>query len=397
MLCPEVSALTPQLLQWRRTMHQNPELSFQEYETTDFIERTLRSFGVSEIARPCKTGLIATIRGTGAGTPATLGIRGDIDALAIDEKADIPFASQHSGVMHACGHDGHAAMLLAAAKLLHESRESFCGEVRFFFQHAEELPPGGAIEMVRAGAADGIDAVLGLHLSSVFPTGTFGVRSGMLTSNVDRFDIKLLGKAGHCSYPEQCLDVVPAGAQLISALQTIISRRIGATDPAVISICQVTAGNSYNIIPDEITLTGTTRCFGPDARRFLRSEMERITQGVALAAGLRYDFQWQEGYPTVINDDTLCKAATDVITRRFGAESALSIGPLMPGEDFQYFADAAKCPGFFVEVGTRCAEKHCDQPHHNPLYCMDEDALPLGAQYLVDMTRTLLDGSRSCL
>ena len=395
MLSSEVLALTPQLIAWRREMHRHPELSFQEYETTDFIERTLRSFGITEISRPCKTGLIAVVRGTKTGRPAALGIRADIDALAIQEKTGLEYASERAGVMHACGHDGHAAMLLAAAKLLQESRDSFCGEVRLLFQHAEELPPGGAIEMVRAGAADGLDAVLGLHLSSVFPTGAFGVRVGMLTSNVDRFDITLRGKAGHCSYPEQCLDVVPAGAQLISALQTVVSRRVAAVAPTVLSICQVTAGNAYNIIPDRMTLTGTTRCFGPEARRFMRAEMERMTQGVALSAGLQYDFQWQEGYPSVVNDTALTKTASGVIAARFGEESVLSIDPLMPGEDYPYFLEDGRRPGFFVELGTRCAEKHCDQPHHNPLYRMDEDALPRGVQYYCDMVRLLLDGSRA--
>ena len=397
MVSQEILALEQEMIGWRRWLHKNAELSFREVQTTQFIENTLRSFGITDIERPTATGLVAKIRGTKAGKPAAIGIRADIDALPIQEKNDLPFCSQNVGVMHACGHDGHAAMLLAAAKVLQAHRDQVCGEVRLLFQHAEELPPGGAIEMVRAGAADGLDAVLGLHLSSVFPTGQFGVRAGALTANTDRFDITIHGRGGHCAYPEQCIDVVTTGAQLVLALQTLVSRRVAANAPTVLSVCQVSAGNAYNILPDSMTITGTTRCLGPAARKFMRSEMERITKGVAQSAGADYDFGWQEGYPSVMNDEKLTALAQSVLEKRFGKAQTFAMEPLMPGEDYPYFLEDGKRPGFFVELGTRNEDLGCDRPHHNPGYRMDESALKFGAQYFVDMIGTLLDGERKYL
>ena len=397
MVSQQILALEQEMIGWRRWMHRHAELSFAEQETTQFIEQTLRSFGITQIERPTATGLVASIFGTKGGRPAAVGIRADIDALPIQEENDLPFRSQNDGVMHACGHDGHAAMLLAAAKLMQARRDQICGEVRLLFQHAEELPPGGAIEMVRAGAADGLDAVLGLHLSSVFPTGQFGVRAGALTANTDRFDITIRGRGGHCAYPEQCIDVVTTGAQLIVALQTLVSRRVAANAPTVLSVCQVQAGNAYNILPDSMTITGTTRCLGPQARSFMRSEMERITKGVAQSAGADYEFVWQEGYPSVVNDEGLTALAQSVLEERFGKQQLFAIEPLMPGEDYPYFLEEGKRPGFFVELGTRNADLGCDRPHHNPGYRMDEGALKYGAQYFTDMVAALLDGERRYL
>ena len=397
MVSKEILALEQDMIAWRRWMHRHAELSFEEKNTTQFLEKTLRSFGITDLERPTETGLVAKIHGTKKGKPAAVGIRADIDALPIQEDNDLPFRSEHDGVMHACGHDGHAAMLLAAAKVMQEHREEICGEVRLLFQHAEELPPGGAIEMVRAGAAEGLDAVLGLHLSSVFPTGQFGLRAGALTANTDRFDITILGRGGHCAYPEQCIDVVTTGAQLILALQTLVSRRVSANSPTVLSVCRVEAGNAYNILPNAMTITGTTRCFGPEARSFLRTEMERITKGVAQSAGAEYEFSWQEGYPSVMNDEALTALAQNVLENRFGKAQTFVIEPLMPGEDYPYFLENGRRPGFFVELGTRNEAIGCDKPHHNPGYRMDESALKYGAQYFVDMIAALLDGERSHL
>ena len=299
--------------------------------------------------------------------------------------------------MHACGHDAHAAIALTLARLLCARRSELCGTVRLLFQHAEELPPGGAIEMVRAGAAEGLDAVLGIHLSTTFPSGHFGVRAGALTANTDRFDITILGKGGHCALPETCIDPVVTGAQIILALQTLVSRKMAAVDPAVVSVCQVTAGNAYNIIPNTMTLTGTTRCLGPQARAFLHAEMERIVRGITQAAGAGCEFSWQDGYPSVMNDEGLTKLAEQLIEARFGADYVLHISPLMPGEDYPYFLENGKRPGFFVELGTRNAACGSDQPHHNPHFKIDEDCLKYGVQFLLDMTLRLLDGTRDAL
>ncbi|MDO5110682.1 MAG: amidohydrolase [Clostridia bacterium] len=394
-LSTEVRAVAEELTACRRALHQRPELSFAEHETTAFIEAQLRALGITDIDRPTKTGLVAHIFGSKPGKPAAVAVRADIDALPIAEDNDLPFLSQNPGVMHACGHDGHTAMLLSVAKLLSQSRGSFCGEARLIFQHAEELPPGGAIELYRAGASKGLDALLGLHLSSAYPTGVFGIKGGPLTANVDRFDVILTGRGGHCALPEQCIDPVVAGAQLVLSLQTVVSRRVGATDPAVLSVCKFVSGASYNIIPDEAQLSGTIRSFSPQTRAHMEAEIRRITEGVAMSTGTRAQMEWTAGYPSVFNDAALTTLARSVLHDRFGEEGILDIACVAPGEDFSYFL--ADAPGFFVELGTRTAAGGCDMPHHNPRYRMDESALPRGVQFELDMLRKLLDGTRENL
>ncbi len=391
----EVRAAEAELIECRRALHKRPELSFQEYETTAFIEERLRSMGADAIERPTNTGLVAHIYGSKPGKPAVAALRADIDALPITEENNLPFCSENPGVMHACGHDGHTAILLCLASLLCESRESFCGEARLIFQHAEELPPGGAVELYRAGASKGADALLGLHLSSAYPTGAFGVKCGALTANVDRFDITLTGRGGHCALPEQCIDPVTAGAQLVMALQTVVSRRVAANDPAVLSVCTLSAGDSYNIIPDTAYLSGTTRSFSDATRSLMEAEIRRVTDGVALATGTQAAVEWTAGYPSVYNDETLTDAARAVLRARFGEDALLEIGCVAPGEDFSYFL--ADAPGFFVELGTRTPAGGCDMPHHNPRYRMDETALARGVQFELDMLRYLLDGTRAHL
>lgn len=393
MFDPEVSAIEPKLIAWRRHMHQNPEVSFEETQTTRFLEEQLRGFGVDRIDRPTKTGLVAHIFGKKAGKPAVAAFRADIDALPMQEENNLPYCSRSAGVMHACGHDGHAAMLLALAQLLCEHRDHFCGEARLLFQHAEELPPGGAIELVRAGVMEGAEAVFGLHLSSNFDTGVFAFKSGVLTSNVDRFTITVTGCGGHCAFPEQCADPLLAASEIVLALQSIVSRRIPANEPAVVSVCEFHAGTAYNIIPSEARLNASVRSFGAETRRLIEREARTICQSVAAAHGCTAELDWLEGYPSVINDEALTEKASRVIAARFGEARMQQIGVVMPGEDFSYLLEGR--PGFFVELGTRSAELSADAPHHNPRYRMDERALILGVQYQYDAARALLNGTRS--
>lgn len=389
----EVRAVETDMIGWRRYMHQNPELSFAETQTTEYLEELLRGFGVDKIDRPTKTGLVAHVFGKKAGEHAVVAFRADIDALPIAEENDLPFCSRNAGVMHACGHDGHAAMLLALARLLCEHRESFCGEARLVFQHAEELPPGGAMELVRAGALEGAEAALGLHLSSNFDTGVFGLKSGVLTANVDRFTVVVSGRGGHCAFPEQCADPLLAASEIVLALQSIVSRRIPATEPAVLSVCEFHAGSAYNIIPGEAVLNASVRSFGEGTRRLIEQEARNICQSVAQVHGCEAAFEWFCGYPSVINDEALTQIASSVIEDRFSSVNIQQIGVIMPGEDFSYMHEGR--PGFFVELGTRNASLRADAPHHNPRYRMDEAALRYGLQYQYDFARALLDGTRS--
>ncbi|MDP3448662.1 MAG: amidohydrolase [Eubacteriales bacterium] len=392
MFDPEVCAIESDLIAWRRHMHQHPEVSFAEALTTLFLEGLLRSFGVDEITRPTKTGLIAHIYGEKAGKPAVVAFRADIDALPIQEENDLPYCSANAGVMHACGHDGHAAMLLALARLLCQNRESFCGEARLIFQHAEELPPGGAIELVRAGALAGAEAALGLHLSSNFDTGAFGIKSGVLTSNVDRFTVTVTGRGGHCAFPEQCADPLLAASEMVLSLQSIVSRRVPAQEPAVLSVCEFHAGTAYNIIPSEAMLNASVRSFGEETRALIEREARNICKSIAIAHGCTAQLEWHGGYPSVVNEPKLTAEAERVIAARFGEAQMQPIGVIMPGEDFSYMLNGR--PGFFVELGTRNPALQTDAPHHNPRYRMDEAALLYGVQYQYDFARALLDGTR---
>ena len=382
-LLNEVKQLHEQIIEWRRHFHQNAELSFEEYKTSDFIEEKLKSFGNIEISRPTKTGVIGKIYGKKEGP--VIALRADIDALPMTETNDLPFVSVNKGAMHSCGHDGHAAMLLGIAKLFSEKTEQLKGTLVCIFQHAEEVPPGGAIEMVRAGVMEGVDEIYGIHLSSNYPTGKFGVVSGPLTSATDRFDIKVIGKGGHWSLPERGVDPIVAAAQIVTGLQNIVARRISAYDTAVLSVCQIHGGDAYNIIPGEVTITGSVRTFSKELRNNMPVMIKEISDGIAASMGAKCEVSYERGYDSVINDEALTDTAREVIADWFGQEAVLEIQPVMPGEDFSAFTEAAGCPGVFVEIGTRNEEKGTTRPHHNTTYLMDEDGLYYGTAFFAAM------------
>lgn len=375
-LLNEVKAMHQQVIEWRRHFHKHAELSFQEFETSDYIETQLKSFGNVEISRPTKTGVIGKIHGSQPGP--TIAFRADIDALPMTETSGLPYASVNSGAMHSCGHDGHTAILLGLAKILSEKTAQIKGTVVCIFQHAEELPPGGAIEMVKAGVMDGVDEIYGLHLSSNYPTGKFGVVTGALTSATDSFDVKAIGKGGHSSLPEQCVDPIIMASQIVLGLQNITARRISAYETAVLSVCQINGGDAYNIIPGEVLLRGSVRTFSKDLRNRMPEMIEEISSGIAASMGGRCEVTYTRGYDSVINDEALTNVAREAIADYFGHDAVLEIKPVMPGEDFSAFTEAANCPGTFIEIGTRNPEKGTDKPHHNPAYLMDEDGLYYG-------------------
>lgn len=374
-----VDDVMPQMISDRRHLHKHPELSFEEYQTTEFLCRELEAAGIEDIRRPVKTGVVAVIHGAYPGK--TVAIRADIDALPIQEKNELEFCSVNDGVMHACGHDGHAAMLLAAARIFEQHKDELHGSIVCIFQHAEEVPPGGAQELYEAGVMEGVDELYGLHLSSNFPTGTYGVRAGALTSATDRFDIRVIGKGGHSSMPEQSIDPIVTGAEIIVALQSILSRRVAAFEPAVLSVCQVNAGDAYNIIPGEMILTGSTRTFSEEMRGKMEVMIEEIISGITKSAGASYEFKFERGYSSVINDKELTENVEQQLKKLWGEESILHINPIMPGEDFS--ALQKNCPACFVEIGTADEEKHTTFPHHNPNYRMDEEGLRYGLSYLL--------------
>jgi len=377
-------ALEARMIAWRRHLHANPELSFEEHETSEFVAATLRSFGGLSIERPTPTSVVARLRGRRPGK--TVALRADLDALPITEENDVPYASTRPGVMHACGHDGHTAMLLAAAQALVERRDSLSGEVRFVFQHAEELPPGGARELVSAGVVDGADLVAGVHLLSGLATGLVSVAPGPVTAAADLFDIEVVGRGGHGAFPHETVDPVAVAAQVISALQHVVSRETDPFDSVVVSVTTVSGGTARNVIPGLVRLGGTVRTLTVHRRAEVRDAVERVVRGVTDAHRASYRFDYQVGYDPVVNDRRACALLEAGIREEFGEAALVEHPPVMGGEDFSAYGEAA--PAAFFWVGSGNEELGTTMPHHHPRFEIDEAALKHGATVFV---RTVLD------
>ncbi|HJU48992.1 MAG TPA: amidohydrolase [Gaiellaceae bacterium] len=381
LVSPELEA---QAVAWRRHLHANPELSFEEHETSRFVERTLRAIGAYEIERPTATSVVARLRGDRPGK--VLALRADIDALPIHEETGLPFASLVPGVMHACGHDGHTAMLLAAATLLAERRAELGGEVRLVFQHAEEVPPGGARELVAAGVMDGVDLVVGAHLMSGYPLGQVVAQPGPLLAASDTIAVEVRGSGGHAAYPHTTADPMVAAARAIAALQHVVAREVDPLDSAVVSVTQVHGGVADNVIPESVSFRGTVRTLRASTRAAVRTALERILRGVGEAHGVRIELSYQEGYDAVVNDPEVAAVVESAARREVGEEALARVSPVMGGEDFSAYLAAA--PGAFFFVGTRSDDPATAVPHHHPLFAIDEAALRTGIAVL---TRTALD------
>jgi amidohydrolase len=371
---------------WRRHLHQNPELSFQEEQTAQFVAETLGSFPGIEVSRPTRTSVLGRL--TGARPGRVLAIRADMDALPIQEENDFEFASQRPGVMHACGHDAHTAMLLATAKVLSGLREDLPGEVRFLFQHAEELFPGGADEMIAAGVMDGVDAVIGAHVWSPLESGKIGIVYGPAMAGPDTFWITVHGRGGHAALPHQTVDPIVVGAELVSSLQHIVSRSTDPLSTAVVSVTQFAAGTTHNVIPGSVQMQGTVRTFDPELRSRIPELMERHVKGVSEAHGADYDFTYEQGYRMVVNEPSVTRVVEEVVRDVLGPSAVDAMKPNMGGEDFSAFAERA--PGCFFFIGVGNAGKGIVAPHHSPRFTVDEDALAPGVAVFVQAAQRLL-------
>ena len=374
---------------WRRHLHRNPEVSFHEENTSRFVYETLESFGGLELDRPTKTSVVARLVGARQGR--TLAIRADMDALPVQEENDFEFASQNPGAMHACGHDGHTAMLLGTARILSGMKDRINGEVRFLFQHAEELSPGGAEEMVEAGAMEGVDTVIGAHLWSNLPVGKIGVTYGPMMAAPDTFEITIKGKGGHAAMPHEVVDSIAVGAQVVTNLQHVVSRDTDPMDNVVVSVTRFTGGTTHNVIPGTVEMVGTVRTLDPDLRQRVPEIMERVVKGVTEAHGAGYDFEYQFGYRPVINDDDVTAVIEETVREDFGEEALELVPSNMGGEDFSAFLQRA--PGAFFLVGAGNEERGIVYPHHHPRFTIDEDALEYGVKVFLGSTFRLLDGT----
>ena len=384
-----VEGVRDEVVGWRRHLHRNPEVSFHEEETARFVYETLESFGGLELSRPTRTSVLARLVGEGGAPGRTLAIRADMDALPILEENDFEFASQNDGAMHACGHDGHTAMLLGTARILTGLKDRIRGEVRFIFQHAEELSPGGAEEMVEAGVMDGVDVVIGAHLWAELELGKIGVTYGPMMAAPDTFRITVLGKGGHAAFPHQTVDSIAIGAQVVTNLQHVVSRGTDPLDNVVLSVTRFTGGTTHNVIPGAVEMEGTVRTLDPEIREEMPRLIERVLKGVTEAHGADYELEYRYGYRPVINTDEVARKIEVTAREVFGDGAVEIMAPNMGGEDFSAFLQRA--PGAFFLVGAGNEEKGIVHPHHHPRFTIDEDALPIGIKLFIAATFALLE------
>lgn len=366
----------------RREFHMYPELSWEEVRTSRRVKEELSKMGIPFIS-VANTGVVATIEGKKEGRVVAL--RADMDALQVNELNDVPYRSKNEGIMHACGHDGHTAMLLGAAKILNEMKDEIRGTVKLFFQPAEELAEGAA-KMIEENCMEGVDNVFGIHLWSNLESGKISVEEGPRMAATDIFKICVKGKGGHGSLPHQGIDAVASGAAIVNNIQSIVSREISPLEPAVVSIGKFSSGTRFNVIANEAILEGTTRYFNPDIKNQIPQALERIAKNTALSYRAKTELEYIFGTPATINDPESSMIAMKAIEKLFGREKIGSMEKVTGGEDFAMFLE--KAPGAIALVGVGNEAKGCTYPQHHERFNMDEDALELGtalyAQYAVD-------------
>ncbi len=384
----EANSLFEYTQSMRRDFHMHPELGFQEFRTAGIVARELTALGLEVTTGVGETGVTALIEGARRG-PVVL-LRADMDALPITEETGAPYASQNPGVMHACGHDGHTAILLTVARLLHAHRAELAGTVKLVFQPAEE-GLGGAEKMIEDGVLDNpkVDYALALHLWNEKPLGWIGVSDGPSMAGGEIFKIKIIGKGGHGAAPHLAVDPILAAAQVVSALQGIAARNVAPLQSAVVSVCTIHGGETFNVIPPAVEMTGTIRTFEPEVRRKVLERFEKTVQSVAEGLGCRAEVEVNRLTPAVINDTGIARQVQETARRLF-PEGALDTGNYvtMGSEDMAYILE--KVPGCFIFIGSANAEKGLDAAHHHPKFDIDEAALPRGAALLAATAAALL-------
>ena len=376
-----VADLAEPLVAWRRALHKRPELGFAEHETAAFVAARLRELEMDVESGVAQTGVVGVLRAKAPSRPPVL-LRADMDALPISETPGRPYGSEIAGKMHACGHDGHMAMLLGAASVLSAVRERIDRDVVFCFQPGEE-GFGGADAMIREGVLSdhGVAEVYGLHLWSLFPVGTVQVRSGPTMAAQDEFVATMVGKAGHGAMPHEARDPVVAAAQAVVALQTVVARSIDPIQAAVVSVSSLHGGTAPNVIPETVTMHGTMRSFDEGVREILRRRVREVLEGTAAAAGCRLDYTLSPGYPAVVNDAEAVSRVRRHAALVVGEANVVEPAPMAAAEDFAYFL--RQVPGAFAFIGAGNVARGITAPHHAPQFDIDESALPIGAELLV--------------
>jgi amidohydrolase len=364
----ETEDLTSRLIAWRRDFHRHPETAFEEHRTSSVLRKFLEDHDIP-VQVMAKTGLRGVLRGKPGGK--TVALRADIDALPLKEDGDKEYISENPGATHACGHDGHMAILMGVIELLCRRKKTFRGNVVFLFQPSEERIPGGAKLMMKEGALEGVDAIFGLHLWQLLATGVVGLVKGAMMAQPDKFTIRIQGKGGHGSMPHQTVDPILVASHLVVNIQSIVSRNVDPLKPVVISLGTIEGGTIYNIIPEKVVLTGTVRSFDADVQELSESRLKEITDATCTAFGATADFQYEKGYPPVVNDKTMVDFVARIAGGIFGEGKVQKIEPVMGGEDFAYFLQ--EVPGAFLFFGMGDGMEF---PHHHPAFDIDEKALP---------------------
>ncbi|WP_299818841.1 M20 aminoacylase family protein [uncultured Roseibium sp.] len=377
--------LTDEITAWRRDLHENPEILYETVRTAGKVAELLQSFGVDEIATGIgKTGVVGVIKGKNGGVGKTIALRADMDALPIEEITGKPYASKVPGKMHACGHDGHTAMLLGAAKYLAETR-NFDGTVVVIFQPAEE-GGAGAKAMIEDGLMTRwpIEEVYGMHNYPGLPVGEFAIRKGGIMAATDEFLIRISGRGGHAAKPHETIDPIVVGAQMVSALQTIASRNANPLDSLVVSVTVFQGGNAFNVIPQDVTLRGTVRTLSPEMRDLAQQRMETIVSSVAETFGATAELQFTRGYPVTVNHDAQTDFAAQIAEGISGVGKVdHNIEPMMGGEDFSYMLEER--PGAFIFAGNGDSAGL-----HHPAYDFNDDLIPVGCSYWVKLVETAM-------
>lgn len=366
----ERKALEQKLTGFFEELHMHPELSYEEYETTERIKRELAAAGIEILQIPLKTGVTAIVRGAKPGK--TYGLRCDIDALPIEEETDLPYKSKTPGKMHACGHDFHTAAVFGAALLLQERKEELQGTVKILFQPAEESSHG-AETVLETGVFSDVTAIFGLHTAAYLPVGTLGIRAGSVMAAVDRFELNITGTGCHGGHPDEGVDTILVAASVIQAFQSIVGRNLNPFHTGVVSVTRINGGNTWNVIPDKVELEGTVRSMEKDDRIFIERRMREIAEHTATAYGANAELLWYPGPPATVNEK-----AWSAFAQKVAEESGFEVVPQRNstgGEDFAFYLE--KIPGCFINVGTGVG-----YPNHHPKFYADEAALTPAAEYL---------------
>lgn len=374
----EQKVLEQKLTDFFEELHSHPELSYEEYETTERIKRELHAAGIEILQTPLKTGVVAIIRGAQPGK--TYGLRCDIDALPIMEETELPYKSEIPGKMHACGHDFHTAAVLGTALLLQERKEKLHGNVKILFQPAEESSHG-AETVLQTGILSDVEAIFGLHTAAYLPVGTLGIRAGSVMAAVDRFELNITGTGCHGGHPDEGVDTILVAASVIQALQSIVGRNLNPFHTGVVSVTRIHGGNTWNVIPDKVELEGTVRSMDKEDRVFIEKRMRGIAENIAAAYGAKAELLWYPGSPATVNEETWSAFAEDV-----AKECGYEVVPQRNstgGEDFAFYLE--KIPGCFINVGTGVG-----YPNHHPQFYADEAALAPAAEYFARLLEEAL-------